>query len=341
MSNRVRRNLTVIGLAGWVGLLAGTVATAQPQQSPLGSPADAVGKFSTDYSEIVRAALPPADAAALARLMKAVRMAAEAEKPLNVKDVGQLETLFSLQPRALKGTSELTSAGDVTYGYNPVARRIYLAHKYADTKPAAREEFAKGLPAIRAAHTELAVKIGLPREQIFFADVREVLGQSNGRQGGEQGPIQSVGAVTTILRAVGGVLVDGSYFRAISIDPDRLQLLDMRWPALKIAPNVVDSRLRAPQAVAASVIKRVQANSNGLPVGVRMAVVLRPITTDKAVTYVPALRVAVQPQSVKIGDGFRTDAGEEFHIDLMTGSAEFADVDAKDAAQSPRVPGQP
>jgi hypothetical protein len=68
---------------------------------------------------------------------------------------------------------------------------------------------------------------------------------------------------------------------------------------------------------------------------------LRPITSAKEVTYVPAVRVAVQPQSARVGDGYRTDAGEVFHIDLMTGSAEFADADAKDAAQSPRMPGQP
>ena len=343
MDKLVRTNFAVVGLAAWAGLFACTVAAAQPQQSPLGSPADTNGKFSANYSEIVRAALPPVDAAALAKLMKDVRTAAAAEKPLQINDVGQLEKFFSIKPRALKGTIELTDAGDDSYSFNPVTRRIYLAHKHGETKPVAREEFRPQLAAIRAAHAALAEKIGLPKEQIYFTDVREVLAQASAhpRQGGAQGPIQSEGAVTTMLRAVGGLLVDGSYFRAISKDADRLELLDLRWPRLKLATNVVDSRLRAPRDVAPSVIKRVTTNSKQLPVSVRMAVVLRPITTANEVTYVPAVRVGVQPQSLRVGDGFRTDAGEVFHIDLVTGSAEFADADAKDAAQSTPVPGQP
>jgi hypothetical protein len=37
---------------------------------------------------------------------------------------------------------------------------------------------------------------------------------------------------------------------------------------------------------------------------------------------------------VQVGDGYRTDAGEVFYIDLMAGSPEFADPSAKEAAQS-------
>ena len=211
-----------------------------------------------------------------------------------------------------------------------------MARKLGETKPLPREEFREQLPAIRAAHADLAEKIGLPRDQLYFTDVREVLAQATAhpQQGGAEGPILVEGVVTTMLRAVGGLLVDGSHFRAISVDANRLELLDIRWPRLKIAANVTDSRLRAPRDVAASVVRRVTANSNQLPVNVRMAVVLRPVTSAREVTYVPSLRVGVEPQSVRVGDGFRTDAGEVFHIDLMAGSPELADPSSKDAAQS-------
>src|SRR6476620_6148370 len=99
MWTSVRTNCIAAGLAGALGWLACSVATAQPQQSPLGSPADSDGKFSTHYSEAVRAALPQIDAAGLRKLMTDVRRTAAAEPPLKIAALGQLEKLFSIKPR--------------------------------------------------------------------------------------------------------------------------------------------------------------------------------------------------------------------------------------------------
>ena len=154
------------------------------------------------------------------------------------------------------------------------------------------------------------------------------------RQGGAQGPIQSEGATTTILRAVGGVLVDGSYIRISSIDGQRLELLDARWPRMRLAATVAKNGVRAPRDATASITRHITASSAGVPVNVRMAVVLRPVPEGKAVAFVPALRIGVEPQAIPVKDGYRTDAGETLYVDLVRGSPDFAPATRRDSSQS-------
>ena len=65
-------------------VLAGAPAWAQSPDNPLGTPSAAVGKFSRNYAEAVRMALPPIDSAELARVMERVRAASAKEKPLAI-----------------------------------------------------------------------------------------------------------------------------------------------------------------------------------------------------------------------------------------------------------------
>jgi hypothetical protein len=73
--------------------------------------------------------------------------------------------------------------------------------------------------------------------------------------------------VTTVLRAVGGVQVEGSQLRLASIDADRLELVDVQWPPVRLAKSA----------------------------------------------------------AIPNGDGFRTDAGEVFYVDLLNDSPPIVD----------------
>ena len=103
---------------------------------------------------------------------------------------------------------------------------------------------------------------------------------------------------------------------------------------MRLSANVAKNGIRVPRDVMTSMTRRVAANSARLPVNVWMAVVLRPIQEATGLVFVPALRVGVEPKSVPVDDGYRTDAAEAFYIDLVRGSAEFADADERDASQS-------
>jgi len=318
---------------------------AQPEaqrrtQSPLGSPAELAGRYTANYAEAVRAALPKADLALLNKLVAEIRAAAAAEKPLAVTDLRQMERFFGLRERAEADASGYIDAGEAVYRVDAKRHRLYLARRYEDVQPVARQEFARELPAIRAAHLNLAERLGIPRQEVLFTDFREILSQTDGHpvlQKAVQGPIQAEGAVTTILRSVGGVLVEGSYARLSSLDAKRLDLVDVRWPVVRLSELSLRKGLRAPQDTLEPIVRRVAAESKGQAVNVRMAIVLRPILsegTNPALEFVPALKVGVEPQSVRTQDGYRTDAGEVFYVDLIRDAPPFADTPARDTVQS-------
>ncbi len=92
-------------------------------------------------------------------------------------------------------------------------------------------------------------------------DFREILSQTDGHpvlKKGVRGEIQSEGATTTLLRAVGGVLVEGSYARISSVDAKRLALIDIRWPNVRLSDAALKNGVRSPEDVVEALIKRVE-----------------------------------------------------------------------------------
>jgi hypothetical protein len=231
--------------------------------------------------------------------------------------------------------------GEAVYKIDAKRQRFYLVRRYPEAPPVSRKGFETELKAIRGAHQELAERLGVPRQEVFFADFREILSETDGHpelEKGVKGEIQAAGAVTTMLRAVGGILVEDSYLRLSSIDAKRLELMDARWPVVRLSDAALKKGLRSPSESAPSIAKRIASESKGQAVSVRMAIVLRPVASNsaRATEFVPSLRVGVVPQSVKTEDGYRTDAGEVFFIDLVRGAPAFADPVALDTAK-PRL----
>lgn len=186
---------------------------------------------------------------------------------------------------------------------------------------------------ICATHLAIAEKIGIQKSDIFFVDFRETLSQSDAdpRLGKiAPTPIESESATSTILRAVDGVMIDGSFLRMSSVDEKSHRAVDLRWPAVQLGKDAL-SELRPPKALADSIIKRVDQSSKGASINVRMAVVLRAIDRAKPSEFVPMLRIAIKPKAIKTDTGFNTDAGEMFYMNLATGLPEFADADEVEA----------
>jgi hypothetical protein len=107
-------------------------------------------------------------------------------------------------------------------------------------------------------------------------------------------------------------------------------MVDVRWPQLRLAPEVDERSVLAPAVLADRITERVAAAGGGKPVSVVMAVVLRPIHDAPRATYVPTLRVGIKPQSEKQNNGYRTDAGEQLYFDLVAGFEGLADRDQRD-----------
>ena len=127
-------------------------------------------------------------------------------------------------------------------------------------------------------------------------------------------------------------MIDGSFLRIFSVDEKSHRAIDLRWPAVQLGKDAL-SELRPPKGLADSIIKRVDQSNKGASINVRMAVVMRAMDRAKTSEFVPMLRVAIKPQSLKTDTGFRTDAGEMFYMNLATSLPEFADADEVEAQE--------
>lgn len=318
-------------------------SAAMAADSPLGSPANTARQYSKDYNVAVRSALPKADAAYLDKLLAGVREAAAAEKPLAIMNPRSLERSLGLRERGDADASGFIDAGDAVYRIDPERQRMYLVHRYGEVQRVSRQAFAAELPAIRAAHQEAADRLGIPRNEVMFVDFREILSETDGHpefQKGVIGEIQAEGAITTILRSVGGILVEGSYFNVSSLDAKRLDLVDLSWPMLRLSEEALKQGLRSPQESLQGIVERVSSISMGQAVNVRMAIVLRPLLPDRVrrvIEFVPSLKVGVEPQSVKTESGYRTDAGEVFFVDLIRGAPPYVGTQATDSPESKAI----
>jgi len=318
-----------------LGVAAAVPSSAQPAASDLGSPREAATVYSSDYRALVAGALPKVGADALGRRLTAVRAEAERARGLSARDAASWTALVGLDAGPRKGDrpGELVELDAGAYLVDAEAGRFLASLAHPDAKPVPRRELARQLPEIRRAHEALAERIGLPKTEIFHADFREILAQSTpapGLAGARESEIESFGATTTLLRASGGLLVDGSYATLTSLDARRLDRVEVRWPAIRLLPEVDGGKLLAPADLADRLMRRIESAARGREVNVLMAVVLRPVAAGARTYFVPSLRVGVTPKSVKQGDGYVTEAGEELYVDLVAGLEDLPERDDRE-----------
>jgi hypothetical protein len=308
---------------------------ALAQESPLGSSSKAASRYSNDYAALVKGAMPAIDAKGLGRAMNGVRDAKVGALGLHNKE--EISKALDLRVRDDKESGRETSrevdAGDAIYRYDPDSAHLRAIWRTADKPARERDAFKAEMPEIKRAHEALVAHLGVDRKEIYFVDFREVLSQNDDTKT-QHGPVLAEGASSTFLRAVNGVLVEGSYARVTSIDAKTPSSLDVRWPAVKLAEEVREDKLRAPRELSEAVAKHIAAHSNKAAVSVRIAVVLRQVDAKHPGVYVPSLKIGVKPQSIKTENGYRTDAGEVFFSDLLTTSAPIVVPEAKDSAGS-------
>lgn len=310
---------------------------ALAQESPLGSPSKAASRYSNDYAALVKGAMPAIDAKGLGRAMSGVRDAKAGALGLHSKeDIGKALDLRVRDEKDAgreKEPAREVDAGDAIYRYDPDGAHLRAVWRTADRPARERDAFKAELPEIKRAHEALVAHLGVDRKEVYFVDFREVLSQNDDAKA-QHGPVLAEGASSTFLRAVNGVLVEGSYARVTSIDAKTPSSLDVRWPAVSLAEDVRDDKLRAPKELTEAIARHIAAHANKAAVSVRIAVVLRQVDAKHPGVYVPSLKIGVKPQSVKTENGYRTDAGEVFFSDLLTTSAPVVLPEAKDSAGS-------
>ncbi len=298
-----------------------TVQSAEAQaQSDLGTKAELAREFSTNYRDLVKAAVPAITAQELTNRLQLVERASATTPPLKIDGVRALEKFFGLPEAPLELGQTRVSYERAAYSFDPIRTRLYIAFRNLTSEPIVREEFAKYAPKIRRVHEQLVRNFGLDPKEVLFTDFRETLSQANANPqtiGEKELPIMSEGASTLILRAVAGIQVERSRVVVSSIDPRQLEVVMVEWPSVRLSPAVWNSGVIEPQALVESITERIAAHAKGRAVNVRMAVVLRDVIEDGRLIFVPALRVGVQPQPIVTREGVATEAGDSFYLDLV------------------------
>lgn len=326
---------TLIGFSALLTPMLALSQTLPTRGSPLGTPASEANVYSDSAAEAVKRALPAISAEELSAMMKKMQATLATQKPLALQSTAELEKLFSIRSRGEEVIDDFTNSNDASYRFSKETGRARVLWRQGETKGIPRAQFAARLEPIRATHLAIAGKIGIQKSDIFFVDFRETLSQSDAdpRLGKVASTaIESESATSTILRAVDGVMIDGSFLRMSSMDEKNHRAVDLRWPSVTLGKNAL-SELRAPKALADSIIKRVEQSNKGSAINVRMAVVMRSVDRAKPGEFVPMLRIAIKPKAIKTDTGFNTDAGEMFYMNLASGLPEFADADDVEAQQ--------
>jgi hypothetical protein len=144
----------------------------------------------------------------------------------------------------------------------------------------------------------------------------------------EAGPVEETKPVVDViatyaLRALEGLMVEGSVVKIASKRSGKYESFSLVWPMFRYHPDLQSFDLRERDALVREIESRVtDVVNNDEEVNVLMAVVLRPVMVDGGRVFVPSLRVGVLPN-----DG---QAGAMFYVDLAKATLEYDDGAAED-----------
>lgn len=299
----IQRTRLVLGVAALFAL-----APLAHAESDLGSPAETAQIVSEDYKGLVERAFPRFDGDVLGRRIATIRRAyPEGYDTVTVRKIGDLESLLGLPHSALTG-GDFVATTEGTYGISATSGRIHFARNVDELPPMAFDDAQRAQREIEARHAGLLAKVGIDAKQVLFANTGILSLRSQERGAPEESAkLQADAVFTYALREIDGLQVEGSEAKLASRSDGELVNLSLRWPAMRVHPELTDFSLKSTDELKREVLAHVETSANRSPVSVRMAVVLRPVKARTGQVFVPSLKVGVMPKE---------EAGEVFYIDL-------------------------
>ena len=324
MSTKSKLTTIVLGTAIMLSLSAETMARVE---NPYGSPADAAGIFTRDYRKGIEAAFPQYDPRQLQEKLEVIaKTQGGREDPVRLRTLEAIEDLFGLAPADRKSGDNVVETRRVYYEAD---RDLGTAYYYRDMETLAPLPYRKAVglrDAVAGEHQALLDKIGIGKDEIFYTETFFMMLQSSTDP--EAGPVEETKPVvdviaTYVLRALEGLMVEGSAVKIASKRSGKVEMLGFDWAPFRFHPALQRFDLRERDALVREIESRVTdvVNSDE-EVNVLMAVVLRPVLVDGGRVFVPSLRVGVLPN-----DG---QAGAMFYVDLPKTTLDYDDGAAED-----------
>jgi hypothetical protein len=289
----------------------------------LGSSPETAQLYSEDYARLVDAALPPFRAEVLARRLEAVRQKyPDGVDTLKLRKISDLESLLGLPHAALTG-GDYVADKKVAYGVSATSGRVHFARNQEGQPPMAFEEAQRSQREIEARHLELLERAGIDAGQVLFKNSGVMsLRSQTPEMSDEQAILAADSVFTYALRSVDGLQVEGSQARLASRGGGDLVSLSLRWPAVRLHPQLTSFKLKSSDELKRELLPLVKQAAGGAVVNLQMAVVLRPVSLDGRPVFVPSLKVGVLPKE---------EAGALFYVDLPQQKLAYKEGEVSDS----------
>lgn len=316
---------TRTAFAGLIGLLLLVPLTAAvaADGSDLGSPAASAQLYSDDYARLIDAALPTFRSEELGRRLEILRRKyPDGHDPLRLRKTSDIEELLGL-PHATQGGADYVDVKTAVYGVSLQSGRVHYARNLEGQPPMAFDEAQRSRRELEARHLDLLARAGIDAQQVLFKNTGVMSLRSQSPEMAEADAVLAADSVFTYaLRSIDGLQVEGSAAKIASRGGGEPVSLSLRWPALRLHPQLTSFKLKSAAELKREILPLVKQAAGDGAVNLQMAVVLRPVSLDGRLVYVPSLKIGVLPKD---------EAGALFYVDLPQQVLAYTEGERSDA----------
>ena len=309
-------------------------------ENVLGSPAEApevakakaaaVGKPAPDdYRGVVEASFPRYKNADLKKRFSDIKQKYPRGRD-NIKlwSLDAIERTFGLSRQKRESQDTRVETENRAYSADRAKGRVFLYDAEGQPEFMTETEGRRALAQVAKQHERVLEQAGITKDEILFKKTSMMLMQAmtSPEKGAPKETEPLVRSIQTYaLRAVDGIMVEGSAAKIGSRAPGKVEMLDIKWPPFEYPPQVRSFELRKNDVIKSRVTERVKQVARGRQANVKMAVVLRPVSVEGKQYYVPSLKVGIQA-------GAEGDEGEGALIyeDLLQEQVQYDDADMED-----------
>lgn len=258
-----------------------------------------------DYRQVVDDAFPRYENTVLTdRLTKIKRRYPRGRDTIKVWSLDAIERSLGLAPGTYAADATSYEGEERQYSVDRRNGRVYLYDGEGQPAFLSEREGKEVLDQVSKYHEKLLKRVGITDEEILFKDTSLMLmqGMTDPNTGAPQESETMVRSIQTyVLRAVDGIMVEGSSAKIGSRGSREVEMMDIKWPPFRYPPSLKSFELKSNTSLKDEITEDVKRLAEGREAQVRMAVVLRPVTMAGELFYVPSLKVGVQAGAE--GDG--------------------------------------
>ncbi|MBT3980165.1 MAG: hypothetical protein HOE90_02365 [Bacteriovoracaceae bacterium] len=295
-------------------ILTTLVAVSAHAENDLGTRKEVSEKFNREYDQAVVEAFPSFKSAVIQRRLQSIQKKyLRGFDPLKIKNFTTLQKTFRFPIQDIRpGQTFVEKEKVFAYELDRSSGRLYI-HKNMEKVPPMKKILAqRQLKQVKKQHDQLMTRLGIDRSQLLFTETNFMLLQTGPAPGGNQRPsaVMVDSFFTYAVRAIDGLMVDGSFVRLNSKNAKTLYGVDITWPKFSFHPALKNFELKKNQLLIGEISRIVnQTMVKGDKINVKMAMVLRPVWTGRTLHYIPSMKVGVHS-----GKG---EAGNMFYVDVL------------------------